>query len=656
MMIAAAPGFLGLAEQQWAGLGPAARVGLWLPLAGVALFLGGAAALAKRRRLGLFLLLAGVAWLATLAYGTLARAPSLVLLLLLATVGAALGLRASPRRHLLGRADAWAWTARGAAGTSTGLWLVVTARDAANGSALWVLGLVALTGALPALLWAARFGSSYPKRRATLLLGTLAVGASLPFLVGQWLSFFGLLAMVPAVALLALPSGSMVVDETPGWSNLLFAHAPRLLVVTFAVLCAAGTIILALPFSSASPEPISYVDALFTAVSAVCVTGLIVLDTPVDFGSGGQMVILVLIQLGALGIMTFSTAAIALLGRRMSLSHEGAVTGLIAGNEKGQVTDTVKRILLVTAACESAGALILWLLFWLQGLPPLEALAKGVFTAVSAYCNAGFALDSDSLVTQAKHPAVLHTVSTLIVLGGVSPFLVLRARLLLRGRSTRAQEKLVLVTTAVLLATGTILFLAFEWNASLAGLSFGDKLSNAWFQSVTLRTAGFNSVDTAALEPPTLVLSLLWMFIGGSPGGAAGGIKTTTAAVLILAVITTVRNYPSAQVFHRRIPHHTVYRAAAIVTGGAAAVFLAFLALLLTQRLPSGVALFEVISALGTVGLSLGGTARLDDIGKLIIAACMFAGRLGPLTLFMFLSRRMTKGPFGLPEEEIDVG
>jgi trk system potassium uptake protein TrkH len=336
--------------------------------------------------------------------------------------------------------------------------------------------------------------------------------------------------------------------------------------------------------------------------------------------------------------------------------HEGAVAGLISGPAQGQLFHTVKRVLVVTGVSEGLGAVLLSVLFWLEGDGPLEGLGRGVFTAISAFCNAGFALQSDSLIPYSSNSGILVTVAALIILGGISPFLVVRIPSVVAGQHARAQDKLILLATGLLVILGTVLFVALEWSASLRSLSMSEKIANALFQSVTLRTAGFNSVDFTQASESTSAFMLFWMFIGGIPGSAAGGIKTTTAAVLVLAVLATVRGHQVVVAFHRRIPHSTVYRATAIATVGVAAVFTAFMAIVLTQRMPAGVALFEVVSALGTVGLSLGGTALLDDLGKLVIIGCMFAGRLGPLTLFMFLTRRSVRETWTRPEEEIQVG
>jgi trk system potassium uptake protein TrkH len=388
------------------------------------------------------------------------------------------------------------------------------------------------------------------------------------------------------------------------------------------------------------------------------VTGLIVLDTPVDFSGFGQLVILLLIQVGGLGIMTFSTAAMWALGRRMSLRHEGAVASLISTQDRGRLFATAKRILQLTVAVEGAGAVLLSVAFTAHGDGPAMALWRGVFTSISAFCNAGFALQSDSLIPYQQSPLILHTVGVLIVLGGLSPLAALALPVVLRRSPApvSAQARLALTAAGVLLTAGFFFMLAFEWNDSLQGLGVADKLHNAWFQSVTLRTAGFNSVDIARVRSATLILMLLWMFIGGSPGGTAGGVKTTTVAVLALSVVHAIRGQWTLEAFGKKIPERTRTKAAAVVAIAAVSGLTALIAVLLTQGMPTRIAVFEVVSALGTVGLSIGGTAELDGIGKAIIIMCMFIGRVGGLTLLMFLSNRRAPPTLGRPEEEIDVG
>ena len=486
----------------------------------------------------------------------------------------------------------------------------------------WIMCAVAIGGAI----WE---GSDLASSTTWLLIAPLGV------------SFLGGSRVLP------LPS------SPSSWYEPILSQPARLLVGTFAVAISVGAVLLWLPVSSTRPGSISLVDALFTAVSATCVTGLIVLDTPVDFTRFGQGVILALIQVGGLGIMTFSTAALVLLRRRASLQHEAAMADLL-GEGKHSIQRAVRDIFAVTLGSELVGGLLLAGLFHRLGDPPMEALWRGIFTAVSAFCNAGFALQSDSLMPYAGHAAVLHTVAVVIVIGGLGPSLVAS---LGRGRQRAgtALPSLVLISSVLLTVGPAMAILGSEWSNTLAGLSWSDRLHNAWFQSVTTRTAGFNSVDFAALRPATVVLMMGLMIIGGSPGSTAGGIKTTTFAVLALTVLAAIRGRTEVVVAQRRIGHATVYKAAAIATVMLASIFAGALALLSTHDIPPLVALFEVVSALGTVGLSMGATGELDDIGKVIIMLAMFAGRVGPLTLFLLLGRE-PRGGWVLPEEEVPVG
>lgn len=439
-------------------------------------------------------------------------------------------------------------------------------------------------------------------------------------------------------------------------ASSVLEHPPRMLVVTFLVLCLGGAVLLALPVATESGIPISVVDAAFTSVSAVCVTGLATLDTPTTFSPFGEAAILVLIQFGGLGIMTFYTAALAALGKRMSLRHESTIAASINVRERQELVRTLVRLLTFTFVVELVGAALLTLAFVLRGEGIASALWRGVFTSVSAFCNAGFALQSDSLVGYQDDPLVLHVVGIVIVLGGLSPAAALALPSLVRRRPIPLQIKLGVVTSAVLLGVGFVLYAFLEWNVSLADQSVGDRLTNAWFQSVTLRTAGFNSVDLAQTRPATQTLMIVWMFVGGSPGGTAGGVKTTTAALLVLMVVAAMRGRTYVDVFGRRIPHPTVYRAAAVFTVGVLSAVGLLAALQLTQAMELHVAVFETVSALATVGLSIGGTGQLDEVGRVLVMIGMFAGRVGPLTLFLFLSEQKGDELWKHPEEEVDVG
>jgi trk system potassium uptake protein TrkH len=512
--------------------------------------------------------------------------------------------------------------------------------------------------ALSWLLMASYLRSEPLGRQGWIFLGTVGLalgGAGLFFGDARAMLAWAVAANVIALGLAVPARAAPRMQPETIWDSLL-RHPARLLVTTFLFLCLAGALGLAMPFASARFEAVALIDAVFTAVSAVCVTGLIVLDTPHDFSGGGQLLILVLIQAGGLGIMTFSTAALALLGRRLSLRHEVAVADLMGPTVRGDLVQAVRGVLRFTFTAELAGALALAAMFLLAGDALPGAVWRAVFTSVSAFCNAGFALQSDSLIRYQHNPFVLHTVATLIILGGLSPLVVWALPHLVRRKAVRVQAKLVLATTAALLLLGFVMIAAIEWDNTLAALPLLDRLHNAWFQSVTLRTAGFNSIDFSRLHPASLSLMMAFMFIGGAPGGTAGGIKVTTAAVLLLAVSGTVRGRLEAEAFGRRIPQETVYRAAAIATIGMLCAMLFIVAVELTQNLSDDQAIFEVISALGTVGLSIGGTVHLDTVGKLLIAAAMFMGRVGPLTLFIFFSERRSLNSWKLPGESIDVG
>lgn len=492
-------------------------------------------------------------------------------------------------------------------------------------------------------------------RRAALGLWLVSVVSAVLALDAHGLRLVGL-----AIAT-ACPALADVVEAPRGrpfaaWFEPITSRPALMLVVTFGGTATLGTLLLWLPVSSAD-QAIELVDALFTAVSATCVTGLIVLDTPNAYSGFGQAILLILIQIGGLGIMTFSTAALAVMRRRPSLRHERALADLFVVRDGQDHVAAVKDILRVTAIAELVGATLLTLLFWLRhGDGFGRALWRGLFTSISAFCNAGFALQTNSLMPYAGDPLVLYTVGALIVVGGLGPVATLGLRDFARRRTVSIPVRIILFTSAVLLVSGALLVGAFEWQSSLQGLSVFDRVHNAVFQSITLRTAGFNSVDFAALRPETQGTMLIFMLIGGSPGSTAGGIKTTTFAVVLLSMVAVVRGRPEALVWGRRIDHTTFYRAVAITVLGLGAGLGLWLLLLLTQRLEPLAALFEAFSAVGTVGLSVGATGSLDDVGKLLVSAGMFAGRLGPLTLLLLFAARRKAPPFTHPRVGMPVG
>jgi trk system potassium uptake protein TrkH len=551
------------------------------------------------------------------------------------------------------RDDLRAAAARSACAAALVGWLVVWIIDrltSPGGLGPALLGLACAWGFVARWAWSRKDAS----RARQILLAVGAVG--LVFIALGWGDFPRMAlgaAFLPAAALASIPGPGRTALSS---GALLFDKPAYLLVATFGAVCVAGTALLALPASSADGVSVGWIDAAFTAVSAVCVTGLIVLDTPNAFSGIGQAFVLLLIQVGGLGIMTYSTAILVMLGRRLGLREESVLAATVSATDRSQLRGALRRLLALTFLTEGVGALALIALFLRAGDNLGQALWRGIFTAISAFCNAGFALQSDSLIPYKSDPLVLHVVGALIVIGGLSPAVIFALPKVVRGKERRAQVWLVLAASAALLVVDAVLIGAIEWSRTLAGLGFWDKLHNAWFQSVTLRTAGFNSLDLAASHPATLAIMMVSMFIGGSPGGTAGGIKTTTAAVLAMAVKAAIDGHTETQVFGRTIPVETVQRAAVIALMGAATLFVVTMTILLTQSIDPIEAAFEAVSALGTVGLSIGATAKLDGIGKIVIMAAMFAGRVGPVSMFAFLASRAHVRDWKYPSEQIDVG
>ena len=447
------------------------------------------------------------------------------------------------------------------------------------------------------------------------------------------------------------------IPTEPGLFEVVLMHPSRAMVLSFLGICTLGTFLLGLPVASASGQALSWLDAVFTAVSATCVTGLIVVDTPTAFSAFGQVVVLGLIQIGGLGIMVFSAAAIVLLGKRLSLSHERVAVDMVGASGRSGLARGIREVLIVTFVTETTAALLLFFGFLMHGDGVGMAAWRAVFTAISAFCNAGFALQSDSLIPYADSPYLIAVIGVTIVVAGLGPAVV-AAMVHWRDPLRRSlHARLVLWTTAVLVVVPAIMVTALEWNGTLGTMTFVDKVFNGTFQSITLRTAGFNSIDLAQVHPATWTIMVLTMYVGGSPGSTAGGVKTTTIAIILLAVAAIVRGRARVECFGRTLPTATVLRAAAIATFGTLGCGVALVALQITQTIPLDVVIFEVVSALATVGLSTGGTGALDEVGKIIIITCMFAGRVGTLTLFMsFVSSTREHLTRRYPEEPVPTG
>ncbi|MGM9521115.1 MAG: TrkH family potassium uptake protein [Oscillospiraceae bacterium] len=434
----------------------------------------------------------------------------------------------------------------------------------------------------------------------------------------------------------------------------------RLIVFSFITIIIIGTLLLMCPFSASSGESTDFIDALFTATSATCVTGLAVFDTASYWSTAGKCVILVLIQIGGLGAMTLITSLMIFIKKRVSL-HNAQILMQSAGNDdRSGLPKLVRRIFTGTAIFETAGAVLLATQFI-----PLFGWKTGIFYAVfhsvSAFCNAGFDIMGNynggaSLSAFVDNPVVNLTVIALVVIGGLG-FIVWNDLLETRFKvkEFKFHTKLVLVITGVLLLGSFGLFLLFEHDHAFADLTWGDKLLAALFQAVTPRTAGFATVDMSTLSDSGTVLTMVLMLIGGSPGSTAGGIKTTTLAVIFISTAAAVaRSTPKA--FHRRIDDETVRQAGAIANIYITGTIIATMIICLVENLPLKEALFEVISAIGTVGLSMGVTPGLGNIAKVVLTLFMFAGRIGGFSLVLALSNNQAPPPVRQPVGKVLIG
>jgi len=440
----------------------------------------------------------------------------------------------------------------------------------------------------------------------------------------------------------------------------------QFLAFSFLGIIVAGGVLLSLPVAHAAGRTVSVLDAFFTSVSAVCVTGLIVADTPVDFSVFGQVVVMLLIQAGGLGYMTLSTVLTVAIGRTITLQERLTLQEALNVQDMNGLVRFAGTVFKLTLAFELGGALILAIYWW-----PTFGLAgaawRGLFHAVSAFNNAGFALWSDNLMGWRGDVVVNLVITTLIIAGGLG-FFVWTELLTRRRRAVKlsVHTRLVVAATIALLAGGTLLLLVLEWNnpRTLASLPFGEKVLAAYFQSVTTRTAGFNTVDIGALTVPSLFVMMGLMFIGASPGSTGGGVKTSTFSITLAALWATVRGEDDTVLFKRRLAPELVAKAffislIAFVTMNSVAWLL-----LLTEGRDLLKTLFETTSAFGTVGLSMGEngapvslSAFFTPAGKCLMMLMMFIGRLGPLTLAIAVARRgAAQARIRYPEGKILVG
>ncbi len=438
----------------------------------------------------------------------------------------------------------------------------------------------------------------------------------------------------------------------------------QLIVASFATLIFVGSILLNLPIASKNAQPVGLINAIFTATSAVCVTGLVVVDTGTHWTVFGQVIIISLIQIGGLGIMTMSTMLALLVGRRITLRERLLIQESLNQFDLEGLVRLTKNIIIATFAIEILGAVIYSLVFVPEyGIQ--KGIGYGIFHSIAAFCNAGFDIIGDfrSFTPYVNNFIININAMALIVIGGLGFSVWIDIYQIYRDRSLKnitLHSKVVLATTVFLILFGAIFIFAVEFNnpGTLKNLPFSGKVLASFFHSVSPRTAGINTLDMTALTTPTKFLSIILMFIGGSPGSTAGGIKTATAAILVLTVIAVVKGREEPEVFERRIPNYLVYRAMAVAAISLSLVVFVTMVLSITEDADFMTLFFETTSAFGTVGLTLNYSPNLSLIGKIIISITMFAGRVGPLTLVLAFAQRAikNKGNLKYPEDRIIVG
>ncbi|PKN79782.1 MAG: potassium transporter Trk [Candidatus Cloacimonetes bacterium HGW-Cloacimonetes-1] len=441
--------------------------------------------------------------------------------------------------------------------------------------------------------------------------------------------------------------------------KFMSTNPPTTLMLSFVFVILIGTVLLMLPAASQNNNVTTFIDALFTATSATCVTGLVVLDTWTYFSTFGQLVILVLIQIGGLGIMTISTAFALMIGQRITLKLENILQNVVGGSTRLNLFQLLKSIVLVTAIIEAIGAALLYRTF-AREMEPLKALYFSVFHSISAFCNAGFSFYSNGFENYMGDINLNLTITLLIILGGIGFTVIIDIQRYLfvpeKVKRLTLHSKVVLVTTASLLLLGFLAFFVVESQHTMKDLPMWQRALGAWFQSVTARTAGFNTVNIGRFGPASLLVMMGLMFIGASPGSTGGGIKTSTFVILILSVTSMLKGHRDLSIFNRKIAVSNIREATSLTTLSILIILVIVFLLLMLEPFKFDEILFESVSAFGTVGLSMGITGKLSATGRVLITLLMYIGRIGPLTLIYAFAIRRRTSSIQYAEEQLAVG
>lgn len=444
------------------------------------------------------------------------------------------------------------------------------------------------------------------------------------------------------------------------WEKMKKLSFSRKIVLGFFSVIILGTLLLQMPFSLAKDKEIDILTSMFTVTSAVCVTGLSTIDISQTLSKTGQILLLILIQLGGLGVMTFSSLLFLLIGKKISYKDKALLKEERNAENSGEIIDFLKRMIKIVFFIEGMGAILLTCGF-MKEFSFGKALYFGIFHSVSAFCNAGFALFPNNLENYSNNILISLTIATLITLGGIG-FAVINSLIeIYRKKRKRFNltSKVAILISFVLTILGTILFMMLEYTnpTTIANYGVGEKLLISFFQSVTTRTAGFNTVSILNLKPATVFMFCIFMFIGASPGSTGGGIKTTTIGIIILYVLGIIRGEENITVFKRRVDWDILNRALAILV---LSIIYTAIVIILLMSIEKDISfekiVFEVVSAFGTVGLSMGVTPLLDKASQLLIIITMFIGRLGPMTFALALGEKKVKKNLKYPKENILVG
>ncbi len=442
-------------------------------------------------------------------------------------------------------------------------------------------------------------------------------------------------------------------------NKIIKLHPAHFLLLGFLGLIFVGTCLLMIPFATRDRHHLSFIDALFEATSAVCVTGLAVVDTGTTFTLFGQIVLLALIQIGGWGFMTSGILMFIILGKKIGLKHRLLLQESLNSFSIQGVIKLVLRIIMITLIVEAIGALVL-AIRWSQEMSWGKAIYYGIFHSISAFNNAGFGLEPDNLSKWVGDPTVNIMITMLFMLGGIGFFVIAEVFEKRNIKKLSLHTKIVLLFTLLINVVSTLVIFALEFNnpATLGNLNMADKWWAAYFQGVVPRTAGFNTVDIAQLTLSSQVYMIALMFIGASSGSTGGGIKVTTFALLLFALWSVLTNKEDVNIFKRRIPSSLVYRALSIALSGIIFIFVIFFLLTITERgADMSKLLFETVSAFGTVGLSAGFSGELSPMGRILITIMMFIGRVGPLTMaFALAIHSNNKAKIRYAEEKILIG